>query len=61
MPIKNLCLASCAPTSTAIRWIERLLELGLIEKSVDDIDARRCLVELTERGWRDVVSLLQTP
>jgi predicted transcriptional regulator len=61
MPIKNLCLASCAPTSTAMRWIERLLQLGLIEKSVDDVDARRSLVELTERGRRDVVSLLQTP
>lgn len=61
MPIKNLCLASCAPTSTAMRWIERLLELGLIEKSADDIDARRSLVRLTERGWQDVVALLQTP
>ena len=58
-PIKNLCLASCTPTSTAMRWIDRLLELGLIEKSNDDEDARRSLVRLTERGWQAIVAVLQ--
>jgi Winged helix DNA-binding domain len=59
VPVKNLCLASCAPTSTAMRWIDRLVEIGLIDKSADDADARRSLVSLTERGWTGVVTLLQ--
>lgn len=57
-PIKNLCLASCAPTSTAMRWIDRLLKLGLVEKKGDDGDGRRSLVRLSERGRGSVSAIL---
>lgn len=58
-PIKNLCLASCAPTSTALRWLERLLSLGLVARTADEEDARRCLIDLTDRGWQAMEMLLQ--
>lgn len=53
--VKNLCLASSVSQSTALRWITRLVLLGLIARCGDETDARRSLIELTAKG-RDVLS-----
>ncbi len=58
-PVKNLCLAACASMSTATRRLESLVASGLVQKSDDDADARRSLVELTDRGWDLMTTLLQ--
>lgn len=57
-PVKNICLASCAPNSTAIRWLNRLMESGFVSKTDDREDARRSLVDLTPRGRDAVVRYL---
>jgi DNA-binding MarR family transcriptional regulator len=53
--VKNLCLASSASQSTALRWINRLIDLNLITRCDDEADARRSLIELTPKG-RDALS-----
>lgn len=57
-PVKNLCLAACAPTSTALRWMDRLESAGLITKAGDQEDARRLIVELSEMGSKSIAQIL---
>lgn len=58
-PVKNLCLAACTSVSTAMRRLDSLVASGLVRKSDDATDARRSLVELTDRGWAIMIALLQ--
>jgi DNA-binding NarL/FixJ family response regulator len=46
--VSSLCLASGAPTSTALRRLDELVEGGLITREKDTVDARRTLVSLTD-------------
>jgi hypothetical protein len=39
-------IAGSVPTTTALRWIRRLVDLGLIVRVPDPTDGRRTLVEL---------------
>ena len=41
--------AHVAPT-TALRWIDKLIRLGLFEREADPFDRRRCFLHLSERG-----------
>ena len=44
--ISNLCLASHAPQSTALRWIEKLVELGMVHRRKNPLDSRVIFIEL---------------
>ena len=46
--------AAVAPTS-ALRWIQTLIDYGLLQRVPDPIDRRRCFLQLSERGF-DLVS-----
>lgn len=48
--VTSLCLASRAPTTTALRRIDDLQEAKLIERTPDQKDRRRIMVQLTEGG-----------
>ena len=48
--VTSLCIASGAPTTTALRRIDELRDAGLIERRPDPADRRRIIVELTESG-----------
>lgn len=48
--VTSLCLASRAPTTTALRRIDDLQESGLIERIPDQADRRRITVRLTDLG-----------
>lgn len=50
MTVSNICLASHAPTSTALRWLDRLIEMGLVRRDTNPSDARIVFVELEPRG-----------
>jgi DNA-binding MarR family transcriptional regulator len=56
--VSSLCIASGAPATTALRWIARLAELKLIERSPDTHDGRRSHVALTESASLQIRSLL---
>jgi DNA-binding MarR family transcriptional regulator len=45
--VTSLCIASNAPTSTALRWINTLENDGLIRRDHDPLDARRFFLSLT--------------
>ena len=51
VPISSLCIAAGVPTTTALRWIATLVDLGLLSRRSDSADRRRVFVELTENGW----------
>jgi hypothetical protein len=52
--VKNACIASCVPQTTALRWLSALEKHGLVERSRDAVDARRCFIQLTPLGRRKV-------
>ena len=44
--VTNLCYASNAPVTTALRWLEKLVELKLVRRKDNPLDARSTYVEL---------------
>lgn len=48
--ISSLTIASNVPATTALRWIQKLIDVGLLQKKADPLDARRYWASLTERG-----------
>lgn len=45
--ISNLCIASAVPATTALRWINTMVQSGLLYRRNDPVDGRRIFVELT--------------
>ena len=45
--VSALCLASCVPSSTALRWIATMERRGLVVRRPDPCDRRRYFVHLT--------------
>jgi len=52
--VTSLGLASNAPSSTAIRYIDLMVKDGMFEKVVDRKDRRRTFVQLTTQGEKKI-------
>jgi DNA-binding MarR family transcriptional regulator len=48
--VSKLCIAAGIPTTTALRWLEKLHKEGLIEREPDPLDARRVWVAISDQG-----------
>lgn len=48
--VSKLCAASGVPPTTALRWLDRLVEDELVIRVDDRLDRRRVLVELSCKG-----------
>jgi DNA-binding MarR family transcriptional regulator len=48
--IGDLCVASRAPMSTALRWLGLLERNNLVRRTADPLDRRRAFVALTDEG-----------
>lgn len=57
--VTSLCIASGAPTTTALRRIEDMKEAGLLDRIPDPQDRRRVLVHLTEEGRKRMEAFVQ--
>ncbi len=54
MTISNLCYSSQAPDTTALRWLDKLVELNLIHRRKNPLDARIVFIEL-EPGAKSAI------
>lgn len=57
--VTSLCIASGAPTTTALRRIDDLKDAGLLDKLPDPRDKRRILVHLTDLGRERMEAFVQ--
>ena len=48
--VSSLCIAAAVPTTTALRWIRNLCDIGLFERNVDPDDLRRGLISLSDEA-----------
>ncbi|MCC6925401.1 hypothetical protein [Novosphingobium sp.] len=46
--VTSACIASGVPSTTALRWIQQLLEVGLLDRTEDDRDRRRAFISLSD-------------
>ena len=46
--VSSLCIAAAVAPTTALRWIQRMQEDGLLERRPDENDRRRAFMALTE-------------
>lgn len=52
----SACMASGVPSTSALRWLNRLIQLGLVERFADLSDGRRVNVQLTPEGRKAIGS-----
>jgi hypothetical protein len=50
VPVTSLCAASAVAPTTALRWISKLTDLGIIIRCPDHFDKRKTHVALSERA-----------
>ena len=48
--MNSLCIAAAVAPTTALRWINKLIAVGLFERRPDSLDRRRAFVALTARA-----------
>lgn len=56
----DLILSSTVPSTTALRWIDKLAGVGLARRLQDPLDRRRTWVEITPRGAMKMRCLFET-
>ena len=52
--VSSACIASAAPPTTALRYIRRLVNAGIIDEIPDKADRRRVYVRLTEQAFENM-------
>jgi hypothetical protein len=50
LSVSSVCIGSCAPASTALRWLGILEERDLLRREEDVLDRRRSYIRLTRNG-----------
>jgi len=56
--VSSACIASRAPATTALRWLRRMEQLGLVARVNDDSDRRRVYVTITDAAKRALADWL---
>nr|WP_137677476.1 MarR family transcriptional regulator [Parerythrobacter lutipelagi] len=46
--VSSLCIAAAVPPTTALRWINQMVESGLFDRVEDDADRRRVFIGLSD-------------
>jgi DNA-binding MarR family transcriptional regulator len=58
--VSSLCIAAGVPTTTALRRLDELVELKLVERLGDPTDKRRTIVRLTPDGLKRTQQCVET-
>lgn len=53
--VSSLCIAANVPTTTALRWVAKLVEDGVIERMADPLDRRRTYVRISDPTFARMV------
>lgn len=56
--VSSLCIAAAVPSTTALRWIRTMTDLGLFHRRADPKDGRRIYVSLTDPAARAMAGYL---
>ncbi len=56
--VKQLCIAAQLPSTTALRYISRLEDGGIVRRIADKVDRRRIYIALTRRGFDAMQELI---
>lgn len=56
--VSSACIASCVPQSTALRWLQVLIDRGLIERVRDSADGRRAWLHLPDKTYLAIAKYL---
>lgn len=48
--VTSLCIASGVPPTTALRWINQMVDAGLLERVEDEADRRRAFIQLSDNA-----------
>lgn len=56
--VSSACIASAVPSTTALRYIERMKQMGLLDRFADNRDRRVVLLSITPRGEKIVKDFL---
>lgn len=50
--IGSLGLGADIPPTTALRWVNHLLDMGLVQRRNDPVDGRRVFISLSDKGLK---------
>lgn len=50
--VTSLCIAAAVPSTTALRWIRNMTDIGLFRRRADPSDGRRVYISLTDAAAR---------
>ena len=50
--VTSLCIAAAVPSTTALRWIKNMTDIGLFHRRADPSDGRRVYISLTDAAAR---------
>ncbi|NLR72921.1 MarR family transcriptional regulator [Novosphingobium sp. ERN07] len=56
--VKSVCIASGVPQTTALRWINLLIEKELLDRTQDEHDSRVRCISLSDNGYHAVRAML---
>ena len=56
--VSSLSIAASVPSTTALRWIRTMTDLGLFDRRADPSDGRRVYIQLTDAAASAMVSYL---
>jgi len=48
--VTSLCIAAGVPATTALRWLNQMVESGIFDRVADENDRRRAFIELSENS-----------
>lgn len=46
--VTSLCIAAAVPTTTALRWVAQMTEMGILVREQDEQDKRRAFVSMSD-------------